>query len=147
MEQQLEHQLSGISRTTSQNANIPRKASDIDLASSDSDVEDGRHLHKKWLESRLNQLPASVIAKNNCFLWAFGDSSKRALSVQQKINQVDIPTVSAIPGNKSMLLGQVMMVASGDEHTACVTDKGRVLVVGSNQHQRLGLANKTILDV
>ena len=52
-----------------------------------------------------------------------------------------------MPGNKSVFLGQVKMVSSGDEHTACVTDKGKVLVVGSNQHQRLGLANKTILDV
>ena len=78
---------------------MPRRASDIDLCSSDSDVEDGRVLHKKWLESRLNMLPASVIVKNNAFLWAFGDSSKRALSVQQKISQVDIPTVSAIPKN------------------------------------------------
>ena len=52
-----------------------------------------------------------------------------------------------MPGNKSAFLGQVKMISSGDEHTACVTDKGRVLVVGSNQHQRLGLANKTILDV
>ena len=87
-----------------------------------------------------------MIIKNNASLWAFGDSSKRALSVQQKIDQVDIPTVAAVPQNTTGFLGQVTMVASGDEHSACVTDKGRVLVVGSNQHQRLGLAGKTILD-
>ena len=79
MEQQLEDQFSGISRTTSQRASIPRKTSD--LADIDSDDGEGRMLHKRWLESRLNLLPASVIVKNNAFMWAFGDSSKRALSV------------------------------------------------------------------
>ena len=121
----------GLSRTTSENVSRLRKGSDIDLCSSNSD-EDGRPLYQMWLQSRLNTLPSSVIIKNDAFLWAFGDSSKRALSVQQKIDQVDIPTVSAIPQNKTGFLGQVTMVASGGEHSACVTDKGRVLVVGSN---------------
>jgi alpha-tubulin suppressor-like RCC1 family protein len=40
----------------------------------------------------------------------------------------------------------IVQVACGQEHTAAVTDYGLVQVTGSNQHQKLGIPNKTILD-
>lgn len=36
-------------------------------------------------------------------------------------------------------------IASADEHSACVTRKGRIYMVGSNQHQKLGLEGISIL--
>jgi len=42
--------------------------------------------------------------------------------------------------------GTILHVVSGTEHTAAVTSFGLVLTVGSNQHQKLGLAGKSILD-
>lgn len=41
----------------------------------------------------------------------------------------------------------IVQIASAQEHTAAVTNSGLVLVCGSNQHQKLGLQNKSILDV
>ena len=54
----------------------------------------------KWINDRkasLNRASSSWIVKNGCFLWAFGDNKKRALSVQKKDDIVYWPQVSKLP--------------------------------------------------
>jgi alpha-tubulin suppressor-like RCC1 family protein len=83
-------------------------------------------------------------------LWSFGQNDKRALSVQKKDAIIHEPRVSLIKLKSDLQTlcpdDYVVEVATADEHSACVTQNGRIYTVGSNQHQKLGLEGKTILD-
>ena len=94
------------------------------------------------MSSKLNMTPWETFFKKKLFVWAFGDNSKRALSVQNKENTIYMPE----PSSHLEEDGEIVQIVSGNEHTAAVTNYGLVLTVGSNQHSKLGLAGKTILD-
>ena len=85
----------------------------------------------EWLTSRLNRLQPEVIVSNRSFLWSFGENEKRALSVQNKLPMIEMPDFAA---GSTIADATIIQVASGQEHTAAVTDTGLVLVCGHNQH-------------
>ena len=106
--------------------------------------EEDRPFYQIWLNSRLNRLKPEVLLSNRSFLWSFGDNTKRALAVQNKLPMCELPDLAA--GSKLEINeGVIIQVASGQEHSAAVTDTGVVMVCGHNQHQKLGLEGKDIL--
>ena len=64
--------------------------------SSDEEMRD--RLMPIWQkDSIMNRTSAQFIKKRGLYLWAFGENENRALSVQQKVPQIDMPMVSKIP--------------------------------------------------
>src|SRR5450830_1824699 len=110
--------------------------------SSQNHSEEEKSKKQECLNSRLNQTKPDAFHKYKQYLWAFGDNQKVALSVQNNQDSIPMPE----PAASFMKDGSILHVVSGAEHTAAVTSYGLVLTVGSNQHQKLGLAGKSILD-
>lgn len=126
---------------------------DDDYINADDSSEDEQlrdRLLPQWVNrSILNNANEQFIKQRGYYLWAFGENEMRALAVQKKEKQINGPLVSDIPLKADKESGEgddfVVEIASADEHSACVTRKGRVFTTGHNQHQKLGINNDILL--
>ena len=126
------------------NTNIVTYLKGSDFMQNSSDDEEMRdRLLPSWMASKLNTKAQQIMKNHGQYLWAFGQNEKRALSVEKnKGDQINSPKVSRITLSNSQdrpTDDKVIQVATADEHSACVTQNGRIFMVGSNHHQQLGL--------
>lgn len=57
-----------------------------------------------WVKNAtINRTSEAFIKKHGLYLWAFGENKKRALSVQQKLEQIEAPEISKITLKDNLL--------------------------------------------
>ena len=102
----------------------------IDDESSENEETKDR-LIIRWKQSHMNHMSEQFIKQRGVYLWAFGENEKRALAVQRKDKQINGPLPSCLPLENN---DYIVSIATADEHSACVTEMGRIYTTGHNQH-------------
>jgi alpha-tubulin suppressor-like RCC1 family protein len=89
------------------------------------------------MESEPNKWSLDKIKKNHAYVWAFGTNQKGELSVGH-YKEVYMP--ERVKGLKNL---KIVHLSSGAKHTGAVTEDGKLMMCGSNLHDKLGLENIT----